>query len=432
MPRFSIKRYLPRSLYGRAALILLVPIITIQLVVSFAFIQRLYEDVSEQMTQNIALELNFLLEEANAGRDISRSAEALNMQVVDNAAPVETRRRFYDVSGRVITQVLSDSFPTLQGVDLIRDRKGVTIGLGSDRGVMNVTFVRRRVSASNPHQLLVLMVTTGLLMTMIAIMFLRNQLRPINRLARAAEAFGKGRVEAYHPSGAAEVRSAGTAFLSMRARIERQMEQRTLMLSGVSHDLRTPLTRLKLGLSMQPQSEDTKALIADVGEMEQLITAFLDFARADAIEELEPIDPVLLVEEIVSNATRAGKSVTAGALPPKGTILEIRALALKRALENLVNNAVRYGTKARVSVDLLDRALLFRVEDDGPGIPADQREQALKPFARLDAARNQNEGSGVGLGLAIAADIARSHGGVLRLGDSDDCGGLSAEIVLPR
>ncbi len=432
MPRFSIKRYLPRSLYGRAALILLVPIVTIQIVVSFAFIQRLYEDVSEQMTQNVSVEIAVLLDALQKGEDIAALAEALEMEVVLPGAAVEDRRRFFDLSGRVIGDTLAATFEQLRGVDFVENRKSVRLGFETREGLMEIRFLRRRVSASNPHQLLVLMVATGILMTVIAYMFLRNQLKPIRRLALAAEAFGKGRTESYSPSGASEVRSAGSAFLNMRARIERQMEQRTLMLSGVSHDLRTPLTRLKLGLSMQPETVETEALLRDVSEMEALITAFLDFARSDAVEELEPTDPVQLVEDIISNAVRAGKRAAAGDLAQRGARFEMRPLALRRALENLVNNAVRYGTRALVSVDVLETAIRFRVEDDGPGIAAEHREEALKPFARLDAARNQNEGSGVGLGLAIAADIARSHGGTLRLGESEHLGGLSAEIVIPR
>lgn len=432
MPRFSIKRYMPRSLYGRAALILLIPIVTIQIVVSFAFIQRLYEDVSEQMTQNVSIEIGLLLDAVNSDGALEDLAEALEMEVALPGSEVADRRRFYDLSGRVIRDTLAAKFEGLMGVDFVADRKSVALALETPKGLLQIIFSRRRVSASNPHQLLVLMAATGILMTVIAYLFLRNQLKPIRRLAIAAEAFGKGRVEAYSPGGASEVRSAGSAFLNMRARIERQMEQRTLMLSGVSHDLRTPLTRLKLGLSMQPESAEIDALQSDVSEMEQLITAFLDFARSDAIEDLEPSDPVALVEDLIANARRAGKPVDAGELAARGNMIDMRPLALRRALENLINNGVRYGSRARVSIDLLETALRFRVEDDGPGIAPEQREQAMKPFARLDAARNQNEGSGVGLGLAIAADIARSHGGTLRLGESDGLGGLSAEIVLPR
>jgi two-component system osmolarity sensor histidine kinase EnvZ len=439
MARFSIKRYLPRSLYGRAALILLVPIITIQLVVSFAFIQRLYEDVTTQMTQNISVELQLLLDAVEDASDadvaaaqVQLTAAALDMTVAFPGGEIAERRQFTDLSGRAIRDTLSAQFDGLHAVDLVSLDKTVQASLNTSKGLLDVSFSRRRVAVSNPHQLLVLMLFTAILMTIISYLFLRNQLRPIRRLARAAESFGKGRNEPYYPGGASEVRSAGAAFLNMRARIERQIEQRTLMLSGVSHDLRTPLTRLKLGLSMQPDTDDTKDLIGDVDEMERLIEAFLDFAKADALEDLEKADPVQLVEDIVANARRAGKDVECVGEMPNATSMKLRPLSVQRAIENLINNAVRYGTRAQVEVVLLETALRISVADNGPGIPTAQREQAVKAFSRLDASRNQNAGSGVGLGLAIAADVARSHGGALRLADSETLGGLKAELVLPR
>jgi len=214
----------------------------------------------------------------------------------------------------------------------------------------------------------------------------------------------------------------------MRARIERQIEQRTLMLSGVSHDLRTPLTRLKLNLSMLDEDE-RKPMEQDIAEMERLIDAFLDFVRGAREGEPEPVDPVALVRRIVEDAQRAGVAVTLVMAQGTGDVA-LREAGMRRAVENLVNNAVRYGTRAEVSVLLTDTALRIRVEDDGPGIPEESRGEAVKPFVRLDTARNQNLGSGVGLGLSIAFDIARTHGGTLRLGQSDRLGGLCADIVI--
>jgi two-component system osmolarity sensor histidine kinase EnvZ len=235
----------------------------------------------------------------------------------------------------------------------------------------------------------------------------------------------------YSPSGALEVRLAGATFLDMRARIERQIEQRTMMLSGVSHDLRTPLTRFKLGLSMLPENEETADLMRDVEEMERLLDAFLDFARGEALDDPKKCDPMALVRGVVERAKRGGAPVGLGDMAGAGEVW-LRPMAIERALGNLLGNALRYGTTARVSVKISEKALLIRVEDDGPGIPKDKREEALKPFVRLDAARNQDNGSGVGLGLAITYDIARRHGGTLRLGASEGLGGLAADIVLPR
>jgi two-component system osmolarity sensor histidine kinase EnvZ len=433
MRYLSLKRFLPRSLYGRAALILLVPIVTIQIVVSFAFIQRLYEDVTVQMTQNMVPQIALLAEAAGQSvGELEMRSGRLGVETRYPGAQVETRIRVYDLSGHAIFTTLQSNIDGLTGVDLVENRKAVRIGALVDGEVLEMVFPRSRVSARNPHQLIVLMLATGALMTLIAYLFLRNQLRPIKRLANAAEAFGKGEVVPYQPSGANEVRSAGGAFLHMRSRIERQTQQRTLMLSGVSHDLRTPLTRLKLGLSMQPDTKDNQALISDVTEMERLITAFLDFARSDATQELEPCDLRALVKEVAENATRAGQNLTLGQMPEAPVQMNLRPLAIKRALENLAGNATRYGTHALLSLEVLEKSVRITVEDDGPGIPEPHREEALKPFARLDASRNQNKGSGVGLGLSIAADIMRVHGGSLRLGDSAALGGLSVELVLPR
>lgn len=430
MTRFSIKRYMPRSLYGRAATILLVPIITIQVVVSLVFIQRLYEDVTVQMTQNLIPQLELLL--SAPSQEMTRHAAILQLDVTAAEEPVEDRLRILDLSGRVIRDTLRAEFSSLASVDLIENRKQVHLSFETEPGVLNIRFPRSRVSARNPHQLLVWMLATGALMTLIAYQFLRNQLRPIKRLAHAAEAFGKGQVLTYHPAGASEVRSAGSAFLNMRSRIERQTQQRTMMLSGVSHDLRTPLTRLKLGLSMQDDTAEKEALLADVTEMEALITAFLDFAHADATEDLEECDIVDLVRNTVENAIRADKKVSLGTLPETPQTHNIRPIAIRRTLENLIGNATRYGTSARVSLQALERTVRISVEDDGPGIPMDQREKALRPFVRLDQARNQNKGAGVGLGLAIAKDVARSHGGSLQLGESEELGGLKIDLVLPR
>lgn len=430
-----LKRYLPRSLYGRAALILLVPIVVLQLVVAVAFLQRHFEDVTRQMTSSVALEINFLLKELNAeGAEAVVDAAPLNIVIREtDDTSIQDARAFYDISGLTVIRTLRDQVPGVYRVDLAGDAKHVSLTLNSAIGPVEMRVDRRRVSASNPHQLLVLTLLTGALMALIAIVFLRNQLRPIRRLARAAAAFGKGQKLDYHPSGALEVRAAGNAFLDMRARIDRQIEQRTLMLSGVSHDLRTPLTRLKLGLTMLDDAE-AQALNRDVDDMERLLDAFLDFARGDALENMEEADPATLAREVVEDAVREGYLVRMGTVEvaQDGRPVMLRPVAIKRALSNLVSNARRFGSECEVSVAVMGTAVRFTVEDNGPGIPVHIRDEATKPFARLDRARNQDKGPGVGLGLAIVKDIARNHGGSLRLGDSARMGGLKADLVLAR
>jgi two-component system, OmpR family, osmolarity sensor histidine kinase EnvZ len=254
-------------------------------------------------------------------------------------------------------------------------------------------------------------------------------LRPITRLAAAAEDFGKGRTVPYRPRGALEVRAAGRAFLDMRARIERQIEQRTLMLSGVSHDLRTPLTRLRLGLSLMPEDAETAALQADVRQMERMVDEFLAFVRGDAMEGSEPTDAVTLVRGVVE---RAGTGVTFAGVTGMDEPVEMRPQAVARAVENLVSNAQRYGKAVEVRLEFQDHSLRVTVEDDGPGIPEMQRDEAVRPFTRLGEERDPNRGGGVGLGLSIASDIALSHGGSLRLSDSQRLGGLRVELVIAR
>jgi two-component system, OmpR family, osmolarity sensor histidine kinase EnvZ len=385
--------------------------------------------------------LRYLLDQINSATDMAQAqdrasalAGALDLLVALPAIspePAADLRRIWDLSGRVVIETLRDGPAEIRRAVLDGQNGEVRLWLDTEHGVMEVAIERRRVSASNPHQLLVVMLATSVLMTVIAYLFLRNQLRPITRLAAAADAFGKGRHVPYRPGGAVEVRAAGHAFLDMRARIERQIEQRTLMLSGVSHDLRTPLTRMRLALSLMPQDDDSRALEADVAQMERMVDEFLSFSRGDALDEIELVDPASLVAGVVATARRGGQQVTLRPPEGQGQVM-LRPAAIARALENLIGNAVRHGSRAEVGVHLTERSLRFEVEDDGPGIPKDRRDEAVRPFSRLDDARDPNRGGGVGLGLAITADIARSHGGTLRLGESDRLGGLKAEIVLAR
>ena len=439
-----LKGFLPRGLYGRAALILFLPVVVVTLVVSVMFLQRHFEDVTRQMTSSMARELAFVvarIDRAGGQRDAGREiAVPLDVTISE---PMGDRqgdsRRFYDFSGRIVIEVLRETLPAIQAIDLASDEKRVIVTLDGQAGPYALAFDRRRVSASNPHQLLVLMVFTSFLMTGIATIFLRNQLRPIRRLAEAAEDYGKGRIVPYRPSGASEVRSAGTAFLDMRNRLERQNEQRKLMLSGISHDLRTPLTRLRLGLSMMspdmpPDDEDLRAMETDIAEMNRMVDAFLDYARDEAQDSPpQPVPVAEFLEAMLADAQRAGQKVTLRRLDGDAAgRATFRPDMLRRALENLIGNAARYGTRAELDATLGPRSLRIGVEDDGPGIPDDSLDMALRPFTRLDPARGRNSGGGAGLGLAIAADVARAHGGQLRLGRGQRLGGLRAEIVIPR
>lgn len=434
-----LKRYMPRSLYARAALILVVPVLALQIVVSVVFIKRDLEDVTVQMTATMLREIRLLQQVIDAAPDrvaalteISPLLHPLNLQaqfLSPNAPAPQDAFSLIEFSGRVVRDELQKTFGEFLAVRFDKGHR-VQIFFQTDHGPLELEFDRRRLTAAAPHQLIVTMLLFGLVMILISFLYLRNQLRPIKRLANAAEAFGRGRVVPYSPAGATEVRAAGSAFLDMRARIERQIEQRTLMLSGVSHDLRTPLTRMKLELAMLDPQE-AAPMLRDVDEMQALLDAFLDFSRGAAVSEPEQVDPRAFIREITDKWQRQEKRVTLGEITGSGVVM-LRHQAMRRAVENLISNAVRYGTQARVSLALTERSMRIRVEDDGPGIPPDQRGDAIRPFTRLDPARNQNRGTGVGLGLAIVADTARAHGGILRLGESADLGGLKADIVIAR
>lgn len=428
-----LKNWMPRSLYWRATLILLVPVLTILLVVTVVFFQRFYEDVTRQMTVSVVQEVRLILDRLDGASDAAAALEIaapLGIEVGPAPTDIVSQRDWSDISGITVIDVLQAELPEVTAVDLVTRRGFAGLRVESASGPLLLNVPRRRLSARNPHQFLVLIGFTGVLMSGIALIYLRNQMRPIRRLALAAEAFGKGRVVPYRPAGATEVRLAGSAFVDMRDRIERQIDQRTMMLSGVSHDLKTPLTRMKLGLSLMEDDDETQAMRRDVEDMEDMLEAFLAFARGDALDEPSRTDPIELARAVIKRTSRT-YPVLEGAMTGQGTAM-LRPVALKRALENLVINAVRYGNEARLSAEVLESSIKFSVEDSGPGIPLEKREFVLKPFVRLDAARNQNTGSGVGLGLSIAADIARQHGGALSIGESRDLGGARVEISIPR
>ena len=297
-----LKTIMPRGLYGRAAVILLLPMLTVQLATATIFIQRHYEDVTRQMTNTIIIELKFILTELNHHtlQDVTTDDAArlqLSVQPWDGQSSGNAKR-WYDISALTLVPTLYERLPGVRDIDL-SNRRRVVVVVDSAVGPISITFGRHRVSASNPHQLLVLMIFTGIIMTLLAFVFLRNQLRPIKLLARASEAFGRGQTVTFRPRGAEEVRAAGWAFLNMRDRIERHIEQRTTMLSGVSHDLKTPLTRLQLGLAMI-EGEDVGPLKQDVAAMATMLDAYLAFARDGTGETYRAIDLVQQLKDRVA------------------------------------------------------------------------------------------------------------------------------------
>jgi len=299
--------------------------------------------------------------------------------------------------------------------------------------VLSIKVNRKRLVSNTTYLFVMWMVGSAVILTGVALIFLRNQIRPIARLSAAMESFGKG-VDApgYRPQGAREVRRAGRAFLQMKQRIERQISARMDMLAGISHDLRTPLTRMKLQTQMlekkQPEAADN--LRRDVGDMEHMIEEYLDFVRGEGMEAPKRLSLATAVEEIVQRYVEDADRIKVDINGLAHVEVDIRPNAFRRALTNIINNALRYGECARVRLQKKAQAIYVYVEDDGPGIPQAKREEVFRPFRRLDESRNVETG-GVGLGLTIARDIIHAHGGDIQLSDAGS-GGLSVAIRLPR
>lgn len=439
-----LKSFMPTGLYARSLLIIVTPMVILQSVVAFVFMERHWNTVtyrlSAAVTQDIAALIDFYRSsprddpesrDANEARVQRIAQERLGLSVdflPGTDLPPTGPKPFFSLLDQALSREVSRQIRRPFWIDTVGRSSLVEIRIQLDDTVMRVFARRNAAYASNSHIFLVWMVGTSVILLGVAILFLRNQIRPILALADAAESFGKGReVPDFRPRGAREVRRAAHAFIEMKRRVERTLEQRTAMLAGVSHDLRTLLTRFKLELAMLDDGPEIAALRKDVDEMARMIEAYLAFARGDSGEPAAPTDMAAFLEELRSDAERHGHSasVVFHGVP----VVTVRPAAFKRCLANLVSNAARYAQAIAITGHRDHRYLSVTVDDDGPGIPQSLRDEVFKPFFRGDDARNQDEG-GTGLGLAIARDIARSHGGDIMLSDSP-LGGLRATVRVP-
>jgi two-component system, OmpR family, osmolarity sensor histidine kinase EnvZ len=435
---FSVKRFLPRGLFGRSLIIIIAPIVLLQAIIAYVFFERDLDTTTRRLARDVSADMALLvaMEDNNPSPERERlralSARQLNYRI--QFLPGKDLPRYHGPLTSTIDVALDDILEQRIGAD--RDFRTARIGddfeirLDVHDGVLAVLVPRDRVTVSKPDLFILWMVGASTILIGIAILFLRNQVRPIERLARAADSFGKGRaVPDFKPYGALEVRRAAQAFITMRERIERHVSQRTEMLAGVSHDLKTPLTRLRLALALLPNDADTRLMRGDITEMEHMLDAYLAFARGEGGEESEVTDLGELVRDAAAAAAKArqrdGVTVTA----PSDVAVSVKRAGLRRLLTNLIDNALKHGSEVAVTLIPGARTVLIVVEDNGPGIPEARREEAFRPFHRLDEGRNLQSG-GSGLGLAIARDIARAHGGELTL-DSSALGGLKAIIRLP-
>jgi two-component system osmolarity sensor histidine kinase EnvZ len=429
--------FMPRTLLGRALLIAVAPLVCVQMLSAYLFYESHWDQVSKQLSLGLAGDIavlvdslagvpdaasrRWLLDEAARRMEIKATIEP--NEILSNLPNRETA-----LEGELRRALLRKQITKPIRVDEQTRKQQVVVLVQLADGILRLETPRARLFSWTTYAFVLWTVGTTLILLGVVTIFMRNQVRPVRRLARAADAFGKGReVEGFMPEGAREVKLAARAFLAMKNRIQRQIAQRTAMLAGVSHDLRTPLTRMKLQLEMIAEDENVVALKQDVHDMERMLEAYLAFARGEGTEKPEPCDLGALLGDVVRQACRNGRAVD---LAIKGDLrLPLRPNAMLRSFTNLLDNAMRFAYRVAVRARRRGNMIEVTIDDDGPGIPVEQREEVFKPFFRLEGSRNPDTG-GVGLGMTIARDVVRGHGGDIVLDDSPQ-GGLRVRVSLP-
>ncbi|MDE1158120.1 MAG: ATP-binding protein [Neorhizobium sp.] len=433
-----MRRYLPTGLYTRSLLIVIIPMLLLQTVVAAVFMERHWRLVTERLSEGTIGDIAGIIEviktypqDSNYDKITKIADDALNLTIAveeNGQLPPPRPRPFFSILDDTLADQITKQIHMPFWIDTVGDSRLVEIRVKFDNRVLRVFARRGSTYASNTHIFLIWMVGTALVLVTISILFLRGQIRPIVSLAKAAESFGKGqKTEGYSPRGAEEVRRAGLAFIQMRERIERQIEQRTAMLAGISHDLRTVLTRFKLQLALAGDKPELSGMSEDVNDMQSMLEGYLAFAKGEAEEDVGTLHLSDMLERYRVDFEMHGKVLTYQIQGEDE--IAVRPNAFTRLVSNLVSNSQRYATSLNIEARHSARWLTLTLDDDGPGIPAVSREDVFKPFHRLDEARNLDS-SGTGLGLAIALDIARSHGGNITLDDSPR-GGLRTIVRVP-
>jgi len=429
---------LPRTMFGRSLLIVVIPLVLLQAIATWVFYDRHWAAVSWRLSAGVAGDIALLIEamqgagsDASAARLLEKAAAVTDLDLKVRAG--DRLPPWLPSSGTLLedqlTQAMRGRVNLPYRIETLSDPYAIQINVQLSDGVLTVDVPRNRLYSSTTYIFVMWMVGSSLVLLVVATIFLRNQVKSLRRLAAAADGFGKGRpVPFFKIEGAVEVRQAAIAFLKMRDRIQRQIRQRTQMLAGVSHDLRTPLTRMKLALELLDDDLAVEELKSDVAEMERMVHGYLDFVRGEGTEVPVDTDISLLLEDLAA-AMRRERTPLAVTTPPEYVLL-VRPNALRRCIGNLIDNARRHGSHVWLTGVVVADGIDILVDDDGPGIRLADRDRAFRAFIRLDSSRNPSTG-GIGLGLTIARDVARSHGGEVTLETSPQ-GGLRARVHLPR
>ena len=437
-PRGWIKQLLPRTMFGRSLLIVVMPVVLLQAIATWIFYDRHWAAISWRLSNGVAGDIALMIEAIELSGSDGAVARLLRHGGVLTDLEFTLDRGQHlppplPPSGTLVEDQLTQAMQGRVGlpwrISGLDDPQSLRIAVQLPRGVLSVEVPWNRLYSSTTYIFVMWMVGSSLVLLGLATLFLRNQVKSLRRLAAAADSFGKGRpVPFFKIEGAVEIRRAAVAFMTMRDRIERQIRQRTQMLAGVSHDLRTPLTRMKLALEILGDDPAVEELKSDVAEMEHMVHGYLDFVRGEGSEAPIETDIALLLEDVAAAMRREGTALSL-ALPAE-YLLPVRPNALKRCLANLIGNARRHGSQVWLTALPVADGIDILVDDDGPGIAAADRDRVFRPFVRLDPSRNPSTG-GVGLGLTIARDVARGHGGDVRL-EASPQGGLRARVHLPR
>lgn len=432
-----LKPYLPKSLMGRTVLIIVTPLILLQVVSATIFFESHWNKVGRRLALDVAGEIALVIDAMRAAPDDqavtdlfnqTRAVLQLDMAYAPGAVLEDTAKVGETILVDQLTAAMEEVLNRPHRIDAASQDRFVEIDLQLAQGVLSVTVPKKRLFSTTTYVFVLWMAGTSMLLFAVAVIFMRNQVRPIRRLAQAANDFGTGRdTPKFKPEGASEVRRAAAAFIAMRNRIKRHIQQRTDMLAGVSHDLRTPLTRMKLQLEMMSGADGVNELKSDITDMEHMLEEYLAFARGEGGEKSLTTNLSDMLGKIVNQARRKGGRID---LHCEGEITaSVKVNALKRALTNLIDNSVRHAENISIRAGVRGELVEIMIDDDGPGIPEDKREDVFKPFFRLDASRNPGTG-GVGLGMTIARDAVRAHGGDVVLEDAPG-GGLRVKVSLP-